>query len=77
MYLKITYLVIFNYILNMAKDGKGVEVFNSSDRHKLTVAVWPSIFHPSSTKWNENSVTSYTLVDLVLRKWLGPFQVNI
>lgn len=31
--------VIFKYILNMTKDGKGVEVFNSSDHHKQIVAV--------------------------------------
>lgn len=60
--------VTFTYILNMTKDGKGVEVFNSSDYHKQIVAAWPFIFHTSSTKWNENSATSYTSIDLVLRE---------
>lgn len=30
--------VTFTYILNMTKDGKGVDVFNSSDHHKQIVA---------------------------------------
>lgn len=39
MYLQMTEYIIFKYILNMTEDGKGVQVFNSSDHHRQIVTV--------------------------------------